>query len=191
MNLPSAGKCIEYLWLLFAVVWLISALKRKPTKQRESVAQRLTYLLPIFLTWLILNGSVLGTGWLPLHFLPYAYGVAWSGVLLTALGIAFAFWARFHLGTNWSGVVTIKENHELIRTGPYRRIRHPIYSGILLAVAGTAVAMNQLRALLALAIIWISFYIKARREESLLASEFGAKFHEHRQHTGMFFPHYW
>jgi protein-S-isoprenylcysteine O-methyltransferase Ste14 len=190
MNFPTPGKCIEDVWLLFALVWLISALKRKQTKERESIAQRLSYMLPILLTWLILNGFLLKSSWLRAHFLPDSHGVAWAGVVLAALGIAFAFWARFHLGTNWSGVVTIKEDHELIRTGPYRSVRHPIYSGILLAVTGTAVELNQLRGLIALAIIWISFYIKARREESLLAGEFGAKFAEHQQHTGMFFPHF-
>jgi protein-S-isoprenylcysteine O-methyltransferase Ste14 len=77
----------------------------------------------------------------------------------------------------------------LIRTGPYRTIRHPIYTGILLALLGTAVAVGEVRGLLALAIAWLSFYIKARREESFLTQEFGPGFAEHRRHTGMFLPH--
>ena len=190
MHLPSVGQCIQALWILFAVVWLISALKRKRTKQRESVVQRFTYVLPVVLAWFILNGSIIPHTWLRTRFLPGTDAVAWTGVAITALGIAFAFWARFHLGSNWSGVVTLKENHELIRTGPYRTVRHPIYSGILLGIAGTAVAIGEVRGLIALAIIWLSFYIKARREESLLSHEFGPRFAEHQQHTGMFFPHF-
>ena len=190
MYFPSVGQCIQFLWILFAAVWLISAFKRKRTKQRESVGQRFTYVLPILIGWLIMNGQILPGRWFRTRFLPGTDTIAWTGVVLTALGIAFAFWARFHLGSNWSGVVTLKENHELIRTGPYRTVRHPIYSGILLALIGTAVAIGEIRALVAVAVIWISFYIKARREESLLSTEFGPRFAEHQQHTGMFFPHF-
>jgi protein-S-isoprenylcysteine O-methyltransferase Ste14 len=190
MNFPSVSQCIQGIWILFAVVWLISAFNRKQTKQRESPGQRLTYVLPIVFAWLILKGFQVPRGLLRARFLPDTPTIAWIGVVLAAMGIAFAFWARFHLGSNWSGVVTLKENHELIRTGPYRTVRHPIYSGILLGLLGTAVAMGEIRALVALAIIWVSFYIKARREESLLAREFGPNFAVHRQHTGMFFPHF-
>jgi protein-S-isoprenylcysteine O-methyltransferase Ste14 len=102
--------------------------------------------------------------------------------------MAIAFWARVHLGSNWSGVVTLKEGHELIRTGPYRNIRHPIYTGILIAFLGTALVNGQVRGLIALGIIWVSFLIKARREEIFLAQEFGPKFEEHTRHTGMFLP---
>ena len=112
----------------------------------------------------------------------------WTGVVLTAAGVAIAIWARWHLGANWSGVVTLKEGHELIRTGPYRTIRHPIYTGILLALFGTAVAVGEVRGLLAVAIAWASFYWKARREEAFLTQEFGEKFGAHAKQTGMFLP---
>jgi protein-S-isoprenylcysteine O-methyltransferase Ste14 len=108
--------------------------------------------------------------------------------VIRAAGVAIAFWARFHLGANWSGVVTLKQDHELIRSGPYRTIRHPIYTGILLAFLGNAVEVGQVRGLLGLLIIWLSFYVKARREESFLVQEFGPRFDEHTQHTGMFLP---
>ncbi len=84
--------------------------------------------------------------------------------------------------------MTLKEGHELIRSGPYRNIRHPIYTGILLALLGTAVAVGEVRGLLAVAVAWFSFYTKARREESFLTQEFGGRFAEHRRHTGMFLP---
>ena len=96
-----------------------------------------------------------------------------------------ALWARWHLGTNWSATVTHKEGHELIRTGPYRSIRHPIYTGIMLAMIGSAVALGQVRGLIGAAILWLAFYVKARREESFLAQEFGERFTEHAQRTGM------
>src|SRR6266699_2527783 len=161
MHFTSPRQWIDALWLLFGAYWLASALKRKKTKQRETILQRFAYTLPLGL-----------------------------GVALTASGIAVAFWARWHLGTNWSGVVTLKEGHELIRTGPYRAIRHPIYTGILLALLGTAITFGEVRALLAVAIAWLSFYIKARREELFLSQEFGPGFAEHKQRTGMFLPRF-
>jgi len=82
----------------------------------------------------------------------------------------------------------LKENHELIRSGPYRSIRHPIYTGILLALLGTAVQIGQVRSLLAFVVAWLCFYFKARREESFLREEFGDRFAEHIGRTGMFLP---
>ena len=176
------------LWILFALFWLVSALKRKKTKQRESIAHRLAYVLPIIGAFYVLYNRHIDIGWLAAYFVPGTPEVQWAGVAIMALGLAVAFWARVHLGSNWSGVVTLKEGHELIRTGPYRNIRHPIYTGILLTFLGFALVGGQVRGLIALAIIWASFFIKARHEERFLAQEFGPKFDEHTQHTGMFLP---
>jgi protein-S-isoprenylcysteine O-methyltransferase Ste14 len=183
----STTTAINTLWLIFLAYWLISALNRKKTKSRESITQRLSYVFPLVLTWILLVREI-RMPWLQARFVPDMATTEWIGVIITAAGVAIACWARYHLGTNWSGVVTLKEGHELIRTGPYRNIRHPIYTGILLALLGTAIALGEVRGLFAVAIAWASFYIKARREESLLAKEFGASFTEHQRHTGMFLP---
>jgi protein-S-isoprenylcysteine O-methyltransferase Ste14 len=190
MNFSSQREWINALWVLFGVYWLVSAFKRKKTKQRESWGQRLRYVLPLVVAFYLLSRPLAHYGWLGARFVPASDAAGWVGVVLTAAGVAIAFWARWHLGANWSGVVTLKEGHELIRTGPYRTIRHPIYTGILLALLGTAVNLGEVRGLLALAIAWLSFYIKARREESLLTQEFGPGFAEHRRQTGMFLPHF-
>jgi protein-S-isoprenylcysteine O-methyltransferase Ste14 len=184
----SPWNWIYGLWVLFGFYWLISALKRKRTKQRETVAQRLAYLVPLVAAFYLLSRPEARYGWLGTRFVPHNSAAGWIGVLLTAAGVAVAFWARWNLGANWSGTVTLKEGHELIRTGPYRAIRHPIYTGILLAMLGTAVAIGEVRALIAVAVAWLSFYIKARREESFLAQEFGPSFTQHLRHTGMFLP---
>jgi protein-S-isoprenylcysteine O-methyltransferase Ste14 len=185
-----SGKWINALWILFGLYWIVSALKLKKAKKRESWSQRLRYVLPLVVAFYLLSRPEAHYGWLGARFVPVSDAAGWVGVLLTAAGVAMAFWARWHLGTNWSGVVTLKEGHELIRTGPYRTIRHPIYTGILLALLGTAVAVGEVRGMLALAIAWFSFCIKARREESFLTQEFGPGFAEHRRHTGMFLPHF-
>ena len=188
MNLGSPRAWINGLWLLFGAYWLIGALRRKRTKQRETVLQRLGYMLPLVAAFYLLSQPGAHYGWLGARFIPYSAMEEWIGVLLTAAGVGVAFWARWHLGANWSGTVTLKEGHELIRSGPYRTIRHPIYTGILLALLGTAVALGEVRGLLAVGIAWVSFYIKARREESFLEQEFGPGFTEHLRRTGMFLP---
>ena len=190
MDFSTSRQWIDALWLLFGVYWLVSALKRKKTKHRETVLQRVGYTLPLALVFYLLYQHQPHYGWLDNRFFPAGPFGEWLGVFLTAAGIGVAFWARWHLGTNWSGVVTLKEGHELIRTGPYRSIRHPIYTGILLALFGTAIAFGVVRGLFAVAVVWLSFYIKARREESFLRQEFGPGFAEHEQRTGMFLPRF-
>lgn len=185
---PTPAGIIGDLWMLFALYWLVSALNRKKTKRRESWSQRLVYVLPLFAAFYLLFHYHYAHTWLGARFVPDTPRIQWLGVALMASGVAIAFWARFHLGANWSGVVTVKEGHELIRTGPYRAIRHPIYTGILLAFLGNVVELGQVRGLIGLLIIWLSFYVKARREESFLSQEFGLKFNEHSQQTGMFLP---
>jgi protein-S-isoprenylcysteine O-methyltransferase Ste14 len=176
------------LWILFAVYWVVSALKRKKTKKRESIAHRIAYILPIVGVFFLLYNSEFAIEWSRKYFVPHTPEVQWAGVAVMVIGLGFACWARVHLGTNWSGVVTLKEGHELIRTGPYRNIRHPIYTGILIGFLGWAIVGGQVRGLIGMAVVWLSFYIKARHEEKFLAQEFGPKFEEHSQHTGMFLP---
>jgi protein-S-isoprenylcysteine O-methyltransferase Ste14 len=178
----------RYLWISFTIYWLVSALKRKKTKQRESISHRLTYILPIVVVFWVLYNPRFALEWVGTYFVPHTLEVQWAGVAVMAFGLGIACWARVHLGTNWSGTVTLKEGHELIRTGPYRNIRHPIYTGILIGFLGFAVIGGQVRGLIGMAVVWLSFYIKARREEKFLAQEFGPKFEEHTQHTGMFLP---
>jgi protein-S-isoprenylcysteine O-methyltransferase Ste14 len=188
-DFTSPTQWVEICWIAFGLYWLVSALNRKVTKKRETYFQRFRYTLPLLAGFWILFHSAEGRyGWFGARFLPTSPTWEWIGVAMTAAGVAIAIWARWHLGSNWSGIVTLKEGHELIRTGPYRAIRHPIYTGILLGLLGTAVTIGEVRGLIAVAIGWLSFYFKARREESFLAEEFGPAFAEHQRHTGMFLP---
>jgi len=184
----NAGTMLSVLWSIFGLYWLVSALSRKKTKKRESIVQRLLYMLPLIFAFTLLFGTAARSGWLATRLWPDRLDIAWVGVFLTACGVGIACWARYHLGSNWSGVVTLKEGHELIRTGPYRNSLHPIYTGMLLAILGSAVTVGEVRAAIAFVIAWLSFYIKARREESFLSQEFGPNFAEHLRHTGMFLP---
>lgn len=115
------------------------------------------------------------------RILPGAEGCALAGLMATAAGALVAIVARMYLGANWSGRATIKEGHELIRWGPYALVRHPIYSGLLLAAAGTAIASGEIRSLLALPALLAAFGLKIRAEERLLSEAMGESYLAYRQ----------
>src|SRR5260370_15118511 len=132
MDLSSSRQWINALWILFGVYWLVSALKRKKTKQRETWSQRFLYMLPLVAAWSLLVRSEARYGWLGTRFVPANPAVEWTGVLLTAAGVAVDLWGRWHMGSTWSGGVPLKEGYPVIRTRPQRTIRPPISSGVLL-----------------------------------------------------------
>jgi protein-S-isoprenylcysteine O-methyltransferase Ste14 len=181
---PFATGC----WMVFFLYWAISALSSKVAKKSESVLARFQRMVPLVVAYSLLFYQVTRVGWLGKRFVADTSAAAVIGVTLTTAGVAFAIWARWHLGANWSAIVSIREQHELIRTGPYRRVRHPIYTGMLLAMAGTALVLGELRGLLAFAITLFAFYWKARKEEAWLTREFGESFEAHAKQTGMFLP---
>lgn len=170
--------------------WFVGALSAKPAKRTEGRASPLLRTSLTIFTFAFLFSPALRGGWLARRFVPQNPALAILGAILTALGVGLAAWARFALGRNWSAAVTLKHSHELIRAGPYARIRHPIYSGVVLGLFGTALVIGEWRALVALAVLFASWLIKARKEEALLASEFGPAFQEHRCQTGMFLPRF-
>ena len=188
MNTANLFPIVICCWLVFFLYWAISALSSKLAKKSESAGERLQRMIPLTAAYLLLFYNATSLGWLNRRFVTDSSSAAVIGVTMTAAGVAFAIWARWHLGTNWSAIVSIREEHELIRSGPYRRVRHPIYTGMLLAMAGTALVLGEVRGLLALAITLVAFYSKARKEEAWLTHEFGEKFAEHTKHTGMFLP---
>lgn len=179
---------IQISWLVFLVYWIVSAFRVNRMRSPEPPARRLIYLLLIAITLILFNADPRYFGPLNRRFVHRGFWIASAGALLTAAGIALAIWARNHIGRFWSGSVAIREDHQLIRSGPYSRIRHPIYTGILVALAGTTLAVGNYRALLAFLIILVSLIYKARLEETLLTREFGPAFDDHLRHTGFFLP---
>jgi protein-S-isoprenylcysteine O-methyltransferase Ste14 len=175
-------------WTLFALYWLIAAIGVKRTAKRQNPSERLLYVVFMAAGFFLLYQE--NPNWGPLNhrFLPDKLWIAWLGSALCAAGVLVAVWARRTIGKDWSAEVQIKEGHQLIRSGPYARIRHPIYTGILLATLGTALVIGEYRGLVANVMFLIGFTRKARKEESFLAAEFGAAFDEHRHHTGFFLP---
>ncbi len=182
------GAAIQICWLVGLVYWIVAARSVNKMVRRDPGWQRLLQLSVAVAGIYLFNSTAAWWGVLNRRFVPWSYWAADADVLLTAAGIAFAIWARNHIGRFWSASVAIREDHQLIRSGPYSRIRHPIYTGILVALIGTALLVGTYRGLLAFALILLSLTFKARREEALLTREFGAAFDDHRRHTGFFLP---
>jgi protein-S-isoprenylcysteine O-methyltransferase Ste14 len=122
------------------------------------------------------------------RFLPRQPVLDVAALVLTIAGIAFAIWARFWLGGNWSSAVSVKVGHELIRSGPYAWVRHPIYSGLLVALFGTALARARPVGFLAVALFWLGFWIKSRMEEEFMRQTFGERYTEYVRETGALIP---
>jgi protein-S-isoprenylcysteine O-methyltransferase Ste14 len=182
---------IEGPWIVLVAYWVAVAAKTRKTVSEESSASRYAVLFLEILGFILLYSDVAEIGWLGYHVVHRAYALAVTGVVLTWIGIAIAVWARWSLGQYWSLRVTIKQDHRLIRTGPYAYFRHPIYSGIDLAAIGGALAIDQWRCVVGVGLIVLGYWIKAKKEESMLAAQFGEAFEEYRRHTGFLIPKLW
>jgi protein-S-isoprenylcysteine O-methyltransferase Ste14 len=153
--------------------WIISARGVKPARRRESAASRASHFIPLIVTVVLLAAPGLPDSWLTRRWLPPSAAWTVAGAAVTLLGLALTVWARIVLGTNWSGTVTVKQDHTLVCRGPYRLVRHPIYSGLLLAFAGSALARGEWRGWLAVLIAWLALWRKWRLEERWMAETFG------------------
>src|SRR3982074_1142929 len=122
---------IRACWFLFCVVWLLAAASTKRSIYRESGVQRLRYWILLGLAFLILTRGRRLPYPFDVRIISAAAPVQWMAGILCIAGLVFCVWARATLGRNWSGTITLKEGHELIERGPYRLVRHPIYTGLL------------------------------------------------------------
>jgi protein-S-isoprenylcysteine O-methyltransferase Ste14 len=179
---------IPTLWLLWLAVWMISAVRTKQVVRAESIGSRLSHLIPLGLGAALLTFHRFGGPWLAMRVYAQTVWSFWSGAALVALGLGFAVWARLHLAGNWSGTVTLKQDHSLIRTGPYRLARHPIYTGILLAILGSAIAEAEWRGFVALALITLAFLRKIAIEERFLTAHFGDAYARYRAEVPALVP---
>ena len=177
-------------WVAFLLYWFIASFKTRTTEKREPSSSRYSIMFLMVLGYYCLFGGNNPIAFLHRRFVPLTESVVIMGGVMTWLGIALTIWARYHLAENWSARVTIKVGHELIRTGPYSHLRHPIYTGLLLASVGTAIAFGELRGLLGVCFMLAAFTIKARKEENMLIAQFSTAFEEHRRHTGFLLPRF-
>ena len=172
---------INVVWIVALIVWAAGSLTTKRTSRAQSVGSRLIQTAWFILAFLLLFNDTLRFGPLAWRFLPRSSVFDYVGLVLTVAGVAFAICARFFLGRNWSGTVTIKRNHTLIRTGPYAVVRHPIYAGLSLAILGTAIAIGEIRGLAATGAAMVGMRLKSRLEEAFMMEQFGAEYAQYRK----------
>jgi protein-S-isoprenylcysteine O-methyltransferase Ste14 len=178
---------IPALWAIWIIGWMIAAFDVKRTRWREPRATAVYNRAPVMLGLLML----LLAPWLPAvltrQLMPFGAELPALGTLLVLLGLLFAAWARWHLGRNWSGTVTVKEDHTLIKSGPYRLVRHPIYSGIALALFGTALADGAAYGFIATALILAGFVLRIQLEEARMRDTF-PEYVDYCRHTARLIP---
>ena len=181
-------RILQYMWTALGLYWLFRARNTAKTISDEASLSRWSRLALLILAFLLLFSPWLRIGLLALRFTSYSDALGWFGVGVTAVAILLCIWARSHLGANWSDKVVLKADHQLIRTGPYKHLRHPIYSGVLLGILGTALTIGEWRGLISLAIMTINYCIKARREERILTAQFGDAYRAYTMTAGFPFP---
>jgi protein-S-isoprenylcysteine O-methyltransferase Ste14 len=179
---------IDGAWAVWLLIWIALSRRVKAVARRESLALRAAHIGPMLLAaWLLTDTPSTGA-WLNTALLPRAPWMVFVGLALVVAGLAFAVWARLVLAGNWSGTVTLKHGHELVRTGPYALARHPIYTGLLTAMLGNAVTIDAVRGVLAFLIITVAFLKKMRTEEAFMAQAFGAEYAAYRAEVPALVP---
>jgi protein-S-isoprenylcysteine O-methyltransferase Ste14 len=174
-------------WVGFLGYWGFSALGEKPVAERQPWLSIFVHRVPI-----LLGGALLWYPRLPypldLPLTPHTDLPCAFGGITCALGLVVAIWSRRTLAGNWSSTVTFKQGHELIQTGPYRFVRHPIYTGILLMCLGTAIVVGRLQSWLGFLLLCLGFWIKLKQEDSLLTRHFPNDYPAYRDRVKALVP---
>jgi protein-S-isoprenylcysteine O-methyltransferase Ste14 len=177
-----------FMWVGWFALCRVMAVRVKAVAQSESVPSRLSHVVPLLFAAYLLAAPQVPIPLLDRRFVPLAIWPAALGAALTFAGLVFSVWARFALAGNWSDFVQIKHDHELIVDGPYRWVRHPIYTGLLLMFAGTALAVGEWRGVLAVGIVAASFWRKLRLEEAVMRRQFGEAYELYAQQVQALIP---
>ncbi|MDC8001212.1 isoprenylcysteine carboxylmethyltransferase family protein [Aequorivita todarodis] len=188
--MEQAKIALHLAWLVFLIVWIIGALQTKKTDKQEPLLKRfLWYWFPLIIAGLLLGPTEWFMGmWIRENFVEHTNLVGIIGASIAWLGTLLACWSRFSLGKNWSVSVQLKKDHELITTGPYKIIRHPIYTAILLLFIGNTLIVGDYRAILAILIVFFSLWRKLKLEEQWLTEHFGKTYIDYKAKTKALFP---
>jgi protein-S-isoprenylcysteine O-methyltransferase Ste14 len=200
--MSAYGIVIVASWAAFILVWGIGAFNVKrdirgggfaAAWRRFFVLRLLIGAAAIFVASRILESNGQYTNFGP-NFLRTLYTpptiLGWLAAALSVTGIAFAIWARVYLGRNWSAAPAVKEGHELVTSGPYAYVRHPIYSGFLLAGAGAAL-IGSIFGIGVLAIIALIFISRIGREERIMLELFPDAYPKYQARTKRLIPFIW
>jgi protein-S-isoprenylcysteine O-methyltransferase Ste14 len=176
-------------WIAFLLYWEIRSANTKTTQRLEPAASRILRALAFLIVIVLLSTTRIPLPWLYRRLWPVGIWPFWVGAAVTVGGLLFAVWARQHLGSNWSRSVTVKHGHELITTGPYALVRHPIYTGILTGFLGTAIALSEVRGFIGFVLIFLVLWAKLRMEEQWMRSQFGKTYATYAHQTAALVPY--
>lgn len=179
------------LWGIWLIGWMLSAFITGKTVREQSGSSQLAYSIFIWIGAILLFFHPSSLASLTRPPLTRKAWISWLGVALVAIGLSFAVWARVHLGKLWSGRVTLKQDHTIVRSGPYGIVRHPIYTGLVLALVGTALTQITVAALIGMVLLIIGLIIKIQQEERLLTGHFGAAYDQYRADVRGLIPYVW
>jgi protein-S-isoprenylcysteine O-methyltransferase Ste14 len=171
-------------WGAFWLYWLLAAVSAKRGRIAWGPELRIRVVIVGLIVVLVRVGALRDRG--PGHVATEPWRAA-VGLVLFAAGLAFAIWARVHIGRNWGTPMTQKSEPELVTTGPYHLVRHPIYSGIILAGIGTAVALNWIW-LIPFALAAVYFVYAATVEERYLTRRLPLEYPAYKRSTKMLVP---
>lgn len=176
------------LWAAYLIYWSLAAQRVKAAVRVEDTGPRLQRLALMTVAVLLLSlphtFALLDARWLPHNEWSF-----WLGAAITAAGLAFSVCGRVYLGSNWSREVTVKQGHELITSGPYALVRHPIYTGLLAGILGTAVVQGRFRSIVALLLMYVCLQTKLKLEERFMREQFGAAYEEYSRRTAALIPY--
>lgn len=167
-------------WVVFSLYWEIAAKSAAPVERRETSGSRAVHVTLVSIGQLMV---FLGIPGLRTRFVPASMLLAWTALAIQLLFLALGVWSRRSLGRNWSGAIAATEGQELVRTGPYRWLRHPIYTAVLGMYACTALIAGEVHALVGLVLLLAAYWRKVRLEELHLASHFGPSYRDYRDAT--------
>ena len=177
------------IWTIWAVSWFLAAGWSSRTQSRASLAQQFPYRFLTISGFILLFAVRTNRYHGPLRIWTLPISAGWAMVLLCAMGFGFAWWARLHLGQLWSAFVTRKADHRIVDTGPYRIVRHPIYTGIIAAAIALALVKGTVIALAGALLAAFGFWVKARLEEGFLREQLGAEAYDaYRRRVPMLLP---
>jgi len=186
----TSTNIINGFWLAWLISWTVAMIWSDRTDKRDAVGAELFFRVFFYVGLILLFAFPAGTeNYAQMQLWRFEYVT--NSVLVTAVaaGLLFTWWARIHLGRLWSDRVVKKVGHRVVDTGPYRLVRHPIYSGLIFAALATAIQKATLAALFGVSVITLAFGIKARREERFLRSEIGENAYDaYARKTAMLVP---